>query len=250
MNEVDWRDQLPGRLFIVEGIDGSGKSTQIDLLHKWLVSEGYLVIITEWNSSRIVRRTTSRGKRRRLFTPLTFSLIHAADFSNRVHEQILPALRAGAVVLADRYVYTAFARDAARGVSPTWLRRLYSFAPPPNLAFYFDVPLEEAIRRIDTGRDELKFYEAGRDLDLSDNPSESFRLFQGMIRENYLQIVDECGLVHIDATDTLVNQQQRMRELVTPHLDGVLRAEESGLQEALASIGLRGRYFGDMGRIP
>ena len=250
MNKLDGRDQLPGRLFIVEGIDGSGKSTQIDLLHKWLVSEGYLVIFTEWNSSRIVRRTTSRGKRRRLFTPLTFSLIHAADFSNRVHEQILPALRAGAVVLADRYVYTAFARDASRGVSPAWLRRLYSFAPPPNLAFYFDLPLQEAIRRIETGRDEIKFYEAGRDLELSDNPSESFRLFQGMIRENYLHIVDECGLVRIDATDTLVNQQQKMRELVTPHLDGVLRAEESGLQEALASIGLSGRYFGDMGRIP
>ncbi len=250
MNKLDGRDQLPGRLFIVEGIDGSGKSTQIDLLHEWLVSEGYLVIFTEWNSSRIVRRTTSRGKRRRLFTPLTFSLIHAADFSNRVHEQILPALRAGAVVLADRYMYTAFARDASRGVSPAWLRRLYSFAPPPNLAFYFDLPLQEAIRRIEIGRDEIKFYEAGSDLELSDNPSESFRLFQGMIRENYMHIVDEYGLVRIDATDTLVNQQQRMRELVTPHLDSVLRAEESGLQEALASIGLSGRYFGDMGRTP
>jgi dTMP kinase len=185
-----------------------------------------------------------------LFTPLTFSLIHAADFSNRVHEQILPALRAGAVVLADRYMYTAFARDASRGVSPAWLRRLYSFAPPPNLAFYFDLPLQEAIRRIEIGRDEIKFYEAGSDLELSDNPSESFRLFQGMIRENYMHIVDEYGLVRIDATDTLVNQQQRMRELVTPHLDSVLRAEESGLQEALASIGLSGRYFGDMGRTP
>jgi dTMP kinase len=250
VNKLDGRDQLPGRLFIVEGIDGSGKSTQIDLLHKWLVSEGYLVVFTEWNSSRIVRRTTNRGKRRRLFTPLTFSLIHAADFSNRVHEQILPALRAGAVVLADRYVYTAFSRDASRGVSPAWLRRLYSFAPPPNLAFYFDLPLQEAIRRIEIGRDEIKFYEAGRDLELSDNPSESFRLFQGMIRENYLRIVDECGLVRMDATDTLVNQQQRMRELVTPHLDGALRAEESGLQEALASIGLSGRYFDGMGRIP
>ena len=91
----------------MEGIDGSGKSTQIDLLHKWLVSQGYLVVFTEWNSSPIVRRTTRRGKRRRLLTPLSFSLIHACDFANRVNDQILPALRAGAVVLADRYVYTA-----------------------------------------------------------------------------------------------------------------------------------------------
>ncbi|MDE2769116.1 MAG: thymidylate kinase, partial [Chloroflexota bacterium] len=100
---------LPGRLFIVEGIDGSGKSTQLDLLHKWLVSQGYLVIFTEWNSSRIVRRTTRRGKRRRILTPLTFSLIHAADFSSRVNEKIIPALQAGAIVMAERYVYTAYA---------------------------------------------------------------------------------------------------------------------------------------------
>ena len=239
---------LPGRLFIVEGIDGSGKSTQLDLLHKWLVSQGYLVIFTEWNSSRIVRRTTRRGKRRRILTPLTFSLIHAADFSSRVHEQIIPALQAGAIVLADRYVYTAYARDAARGVSAGWLRRLYAFAPDPTLAFYFDVPLAEAIRRIELGRDELNFYEAGLDLGLSQNPAKSFRLFQGIIRKEYGRLVDEFSLSRIDATDTLVNQQEQMRALVRPHLDGAMRAEDSGLQEALAATGLSGRYLADMWR--
>ncbi|MCY4109693.1 MAG: hypothetical protein OXG11_11770, partial [Chloroflexi bacterium] len=151
------REAPPGKLFVVEGIDGSGKSTQIDLLHKWLVSQGYLVVFTEWNSSPIVRRTTRRGKRRRLLTPLSFSLIHACDFANRVNDQILPALRAGAIVLADRYVYTAYARDGARGMSSQWLRRLYSFAPEPTMAFYFDVPLDEAIRRIEAGRDAVKY---------------------------------------------------------------------------------------------
>jgi len=241
-------EDLPGRLFIVEGIDGSGKSTQLDLLHKWLVSQGYLVIFTEWNSSRIVRRTTRLGKRRRILTPLTFSLIHAADFSSRVHEQIIPALQAGAIVLADRYVYTAYARDAARGVSGNWLRRLYSFAPGPTLAFYFDVPLDEAIRRIELGRDELNHYEAGMDLGLSQNPAESFRLFQGIIREQYGRLVDEFGLERIDATDTLVNQQEQMRALVRPHLEGAMRAEDSGLQDALAATGLSGRYLADMWR--
>ncbi len=241
-------EDLPGRLFIVEGIDGSGKSTQLDLLHKWLVSQGYLVIFTEWNSSRIVRRTTRRGKRRRILTPLTFSLIHAADFSSRVHEQIIPALQAGAIVLADRYVYTAFARDAARGVSGNWLRRLYSFAPDPTLAFYFDVPLDEAIRRIELGRDELNHYEAGMDLGLSQNPANSFRKFQGIIREQYGRLVDEFGLERIDATDTLVNQQEQMRALVRPHLAGAMRAEDSGLQDALAATGLSGRYLADMWR--
>src|SRR5256884_5891185 len=139
---------LPGRLFIVEGIDGSGKSTQLDLLHKWLVGRGYLVVFTEWNSSPIVKGTTKRGKRRRLLSPMSFSLIHAADFANRVHAQILPALEAGAIVLADRYVYTAFVRDAVRGISDKWLRGVYSFAVPPTLAFYFVVPLDAAIRRI------------------------------------------------------------------------------------------------------
>ena len=239
---------LPGRLFIVEGIDGSGKSTQLDLLHKWLVSQGYLVIFTEWNSSRIVRRTTRLGKRRRILTPLTFSLIHAADFSSRVHEQIIPALQAGAIVLADRYVYTAYARDAARGVGAGWLRRLYSFAPDPTMAFYFDVPLDEAIRRIELGRDDLNYYEAGLDLGLSQNPAESFRRFQGIIRTEYGRLVDEFSLSCIDATQTLVNQQEQMRALVQPHLDGAMRAEDSGLQEALAATGLSGRYLADMWR--
>ncbi|MYG34633.1 MAG: thymidylate kinase, partial [Gemmatimonadetes bacterium] len=125
---------LPGRLIVVEGIDGSGKSTQLDLLHKWLRSEGYVTVFTEWNSSPIVRDTTKRGKRKQLLTPMSFSLVHAADFASRTHEQILPALQAGVIVLADRYVYTAFARDAARGVNRNWVRDLYSFAPPPNLA--------------------------------------------------------------------------------------------------------------------
>src|SRR6266700_5822363 len=173
-------DDLPGRLFVVEGIDGSGKSTQLDLLHKWLVSQGYLVVVSEWNSSPIVKSTTKRGKKRRLLSPISSSLIHAADFASRVHAQILPALQAGAVVLADRYVYTAFARDAVRGVSREWIRRLYSFAVQPTVGFYFDVPLEEAIRRIMDGRPTLKYYEAGLDLELADDPEESFRRYQGL----------------------------------------------------------------------
>src|SRR5262249_16475530 len=158
---------LPGRLIIVEGIDGSGKSTQLDLLRKWLVNQGYLVIFSEWNSSPIVKGITRRGKREQLLSPMSFSLIHAADFASRTYSHILPALQAGAVVLADRYVYTAYARDAVRGVNRAWLRRLYSFAIQPTLAFYFDVPLEEAMRRISVGRPEIKFYEAGLDLGLT-----------------------------------------------------------------------------------
>jgi dTMP kinase len=215
--------KLPGRLIIVEGIDGSGKSTQLDLLRKWLVNQGYLVISSEWNSAPIVKGITRLGKRRQLLSPMSFSLIHAADFASRTHSQIMPALEAGAIVLADRYVYTAYARDAVRGVDRDWVRRLYSFAVPPTLAFYFDVPLEEAMRRISVGRPELKFYEAGLDLGLSNDAYESFRRFQGLIRQEYECVVHEFGLRRIDATESLVRQQQRMRELVRPHLDDAMR---------------------------
>ena len=156
--------KLPGKLFVVEGIDGSGKSTQLDLLRKWLIGEGYCVAFSEWNSSPIVGETTRLGKKKKMLTPLTFSLIHAADFADRMERQMLPALKAGTVVLADRYIYTAFARDAARGLDRKWLKRLYSFAVRPTVAFYFDVPLDESLKRILAGRPALKYYEAGMDM--------------------------------------------------------------------------------------
>jgi dTMP kinase len=237
------RSDLPGKLFIVEGIDGSGKSTQLDLLHKWLVGRGYLVLFSEWNSSPIVKGTTKRGKKRRLLSPMSFSLIHAADFASRIHAQIIPALQAGAIVLADRYVYTAFARDAVRGVNRDWLRRVYSFAPRPTISFYFDVPLDEAIRRILEGRPALKYYEAGLDMGLDEDPEESFRIYQGLIRAEYADLVVEFGLERMDATENLIRQQQRMRELVEQHLDGVMRVEGRDLHDALAKAGLRGRYL-------
>ena len=235
---------LPGRLIVVEGIDGSGKSTQLDLLHKWLRSEGFVTVFTEWNSSPIVRNTTKRGKRRQLLTPMSFSLIHAADFASRTHEQILPALQAGVIVLADRYVYTAFARDAARGVNRHWVRNLYSFAPPPNLALYFDVSLDESIRRIAAARAEIKFYEAGMDLGLSDDVHESFRLFQGRILDEYEDLCDEFDITPIDASQSLVNQQVLVRELVEPLLEGMPRREISDvpthIQTGFAAIAAGG----------
>jgi len=235
-------ESVPGRLFIVEGIDGSGKSTQLDLLRKWLVGEGYLVVFSEWNSSPIVKRTTKRGKDLHLLSPMTFSLIHAADLASRIYSEIMPALKAGAIVLADRYIYTAFARDAVRGVSRAWVRRLYSFAVPPTLGFYFDVPLDEAAHRILVGRPEIKYYEAGQDIGLSADPYESFRLFQGLIREEYERLVEEFGLIRMDATAPLTQQQHQMRAIVRPHLEGVMR-QNGSLNRALAEAGLHGRYL-------
>jgi dTMP kinase len=215
------RSAYPGRLFIVEGVDGSGKSTQLTLLAQWLRSEGFLVIYSEWNSSPIVRATTSRGKRRRLLTPLTFSLIHATDFSDRVEREIVPSLKAGAIVLADRYVYTAFARDVARGVDPLWVRSLYRFAPVPTTAFYFRTPLEIALKRILSTRPKLKHYEAGMDMNFHPDPSESYRIFQARILVEYEKLVQEYRLQVMDAVQPVEVQQRLLRNAIRPLLEEV-----------------------------
>ncbi|HEY0404694.1 MAG TPA: hypothetical protein VGC89_03135 [Pyrinomonadaceae bacterium] len=210
--------QFPGKLFVVEGTDGSGKSTQLALLHQWLKAEGYPVFFSEWNSSPLVRQTTKRAKRRRLFTPATFSLIHATDFADRIERDIIPPLKAGAIVLADRYIYTAFARDVARGCDRAWVRETYRFAVRPTVAFFFRAPLDVAIERIISARPELKYYEAGMDMDWSDDVEESFKTFQGKILEEYDRMVDEFGLTLIDAKRSIEKQQREVREIVSRYL--------------------------------
>ena len=221
--EIYGRHHYPGRLFVVEGVDGSGKSTQIALLRQWLISEGYTVFFSEWNSSPLVKKTTSRGKKKQLLTPTTFSLIHATDFADRTEHHIIPPLKAGAIVLADRYIYTAFARDVARGVDQQWVRELYQFAVKPTRAFYFRVPLEVSLSRILSARSELKYYEAGMDLGLSSDPRESFKLFQKRIVDEYEKMVDEFALTVMDAALPIPEQQRFMRKLVLPHLEGIRR---------------------------
>ncbi len=218
--------RFPGKLFVVEGTDGSGKSTQLSLLYQWLKAEGYPVFLSEWNSSPLVKDTTKRAKKRRLFTPATFSLLHATDFADRTERDIIPPLKAGAIVLADRYIYTAFARDVARGCDRAWVRDIYRFAVRPTVAFFFRAPLEVAIARILSGRPELKYYEAGLDMNWSDDPEESFKIFQGKILEEYDRMVDEFGLTVIDATRSIEEQQMEVREIVRRHLEeGTVVAE-------------------------
>jgi dTMP kinase len=212
-----------GKLIIVEGIDGSGKSTQISLLSRWLRLSGFAVAFSEWNSSPLVHETTRRGKKKEMFTPTTFSLIHATDFADRTERYILPLVRAGAIVCADRYAFTAFARDVARGVDPQWVRNLYSFAIRPNLAFYFRTPLEVALSRILGGRDALKYYEAGMDLGMSSDVVESFRIFQGRILAEYEGMSEEMGFHVIDATQSIEEQQKQMRAVVLKELGRSLK---------------------------
>jgi len=201
-----------GKLIAVEGIDGSGKSTQVHLLEQWLRHEKLRVFKTEWNSSEVVKEITSKGKKKGTLTPTTFSLLHATDFADRYERNILPLLHAGYWVLSDRYVYTAYARDAVRGCHPEWIRRLYSFAKKPDIVFYFQVPVDIAVNRILAGRPKLKYYEAGMDLSLSNDIYESYRIFQSRITKIYDSLVRSDGLIVIDGSLAIEEQQRIVRE--------------------------------------
>src|SRR5579862_2619597 len=218
LNNLQQPHEYPGKLFVVEGIDGSGKTTQLGLLAKWLSAEGHRVFVTEWNSSALVKAATKTGKKKNALTPMTFSLLHATDFADRLLYNIVPPLKAGVIVLADRYTYTAFARDAARGVDRRWVRELYSFAVKPDLAVYFRVPIDVSVDRLLARRVKLKFYEAGLDLGLSAQPVESFRLFQGRVLDEYDRLVDEYGLEVVDAVGSITDQQRAVRALLAKHL--------------------------------
>ena len=208
-----------GKLIIVEGIDGSGKSTQLHLLEKWLAFKGVNVFKSEWNSSEMVKEITSKGKKKGLLTPTTFSLLHATDFADRYERNISPLLRAGYFVLADRFVYTAFARDIVRGCNPVWVKKVYDFAVKPDVAFYFKVPVDIAVDRILIGRPKLKYYEAGMDMNLSNDPYESYRIFQGRIIEQYDSLAESEGFTIIDGTLNIEEQQNIVRKKIMPLLE-------------------------------
>jgi dTMP kinase len=151
---------------------------------------------------------------------MTFSLLHATDFADRLLYKIIPPLKAGMIVLADRYTYTAFARDVTRGVDRRWVRELYSFAVRPDLTMYFRVPIEVSLDRLMARRVKLKFYEAGMDLGWSSNPAESFKLFQGKVLDEYDRLVDEYGLEVINAVGSITEQQRLVRRLISPYVNG------------------------------
>ncbi len=209
----------PGKLIAVEGLDGSGKSTQIYLLKRWLERQGLRVFFSKWNSSILVKSATSKGKNRTLLTPTTFSLIHATDFADRYERQLVPLLRAGYIVLCDRYIYTAFARDTVRGCPPDWVREIYEFAVTPDIVFFFKAHLQTSLDRILQGRAQLKYFEAGMDLRLSPDIQESFRIFQSRILEQYLSMSTEFDFTVIDANQLVEAQQSILRKIITSRID-------------------------------
>src|SRR3954453_20220282 len=214
MDALNQPHNFPGKLIIVEGIDGSGTSTQLQWAKRHLEARGLAPFFTEWNSADLIKEVTKKGKKKMSLTPMTFSLLHATDFAHRLVHNILPPLKAGMIVLADRYVYTAFARDVIRGCDRDWVRKVYDFAPRPDRAFYFNVPIDVSVHRITSGRAKIKDYEAGMDLGLATDRVSSFKIFQGRILEEYGRIRDEYGLTEIDATQGIGEQQRIMREMI------------------------------------
>ncbi|MCC6443918.1 MAG: dTMP kinase [Armatimonadetes bacterium] len=214
MSRLHESHNMPGKLIVVEGIDGSGKSTQAMLLQKWLSSYGIPTVFTEWNSSLLVKSTTKAAKKRNALTPTTFSLLHATDFADRLTYQIIPPLKGGMVVIADRYAFTAFARDAARGVDSQWVRDVYSFAIKPDISFYFRVSIDVSLERLLGARAAIKFYEAGMDVTDKSDPVESFRDFQGRVLKRYDEMSAEYDLTVMDATHPIDVQQREVRKVV------------------------------------
>jgi dTMP kinase len=211
----------PGRLIVVEGGDRSGRSTQINLLLEWLRDRGVSVVRTDWSTSPHISKAIHKAKAEGTLRPITFSLFYAADFADRVANVIIPALQRGEVVVADRYIYTAFARDMARGADPNWLKTLYRFAPQPDVVFYLRVPPE-----VTQGREPsvpvkaLDRYEFGLDLGLSADPQRSFQLYQQRVFDQFERLTAEYGLIVIDGDRMVEAIHRTIRDIVKDLISG------------------------------
>ena len=208
-----------GVLIAVEGLDGSGKSTQAHLLVEWLRSMGAPVHHTEWNSSPLVASSTKKAKKQKRLKPETFHLIHAADFADRYERQIQPLIEVGGIVVCDRYKFTALARDGSRGIDSDRIEKCYSFAREPDLTLYFKVSPDVSLSRIDKGRSQLKYYEAGMDMNLSEDPFESYLILQGRQREIYDGLTQSGRMVEIDADRTIPEVLKSVREIINDKFD-------------------------------
>jgi dTMP kinase len=204
----------PGVLITVEGTDGVGRTTQIAMLKQWLEVQGYGVVETGWTRSPLIGRAITQAKRGRVLNRFTYSLLYAADFADRLEKEILPALRSGFVVLADRYVFTAFARDVARGVDRQWVRDLFGFAPVPHLVLYLKIDIANLIRRV-VPHGLMDYFESGMDIGRGEDPYESFKRYQSLLIREYNKMADEFDFKIFDARQRPEKIQERLRAVVS-----------------------------------
>ena len=225
-------DGVPGKLIAIEGTDGVGRTTQIQLLREWLEVQGYGVIETGWTRSELMQPTIELAKASNTLNKLTFVLLYATDFADRLEKEIIPALKAGFIVLSDRYIFTALARAGVRGVDRTWMRNLYGFAIAPHLVFYLKTDEKTLIRRVLQARG-MEYWESGMDMKLGDDIYESFRAYQRSLLREYASMADEFGFRVLDARRKIDVIQEELRRQIGAFLaetdTTAVRSEEPAL---------------------
>jgi dTMP kinase len=189
---------LPGKLIVLEGSDGVGRSTQTQLLRRWLEDEGFAVSDTGLKRSEMTQQGIEEARKGHTLGRITMSLFYAADFADRLENQIIPALQAGFIVLSDRYLYSIMARDIVRGADPDWARKVYGFALKPDLVLYLKADVSDLVSRLIHGRG-LNYWESGMDIHPSQNPYDSFIDYQSELIMRFDQFAEEFGFVVVDA---------------------------------------------------
>ncbi|MGH7932619.1 MAG: dTMP kinase [Candidatus Binataceae bacterium] len=233
--------RLPGHLIAIEGTDGVGRSTQINLLRPWLELEGYAVSNTGWARSPLLHATINEAKAGHQLTVMTFSLLYAADFADRLEHEILPALQAGFIVIADRYMYTAFARNTVMGADPAWTRDLFGMALVPDLVLYLDIDVETLVPRTVQGKG-MDYWESGMHLALGTDLFDSFQHYQGRLIGEYRRLAEEFKFISIDARLSIDEVQGQLRAHIADYLRGVASDKDAG---AAASEDARQSQFKD-----
>ncbi|MDB5323594.1 MAG: tmk [Phycisphaerales bacterium] len=213
-------DSCSGKLLVIEGTDGTGRSTQASMLKEWLEVQGYGVIDTGWTRSKLVGKAITDAKLGHSLNRLTYCLMYATDLADRMEYQIIPALKSGFIVLADRYIYTAIARGIVRGADPEWLRDLYGFAVVPDLVCYLQLGVKELIPRVlSTGK--INYWESGMDMNYGDDLYDSFVTYQGALIEEFDRIAATYdNFVTLDAREEPRVTQRRLRDTVAAYLEG------------------------------
>lgn len=210
-----------GVLITFEGIDGSGKTTNLGLIQDWLKDQGYDVLWTEWDDSNVMRKAMKKAKKKHRMTPILFTLMQAASIADRLDDHVLPHLNKGGVVLADRWYYTCLARDVVRGMKRDYVESVFRFAPKADLAVYFDIDPKIALeRKLQDEGEEISYYEAGQDIDGAPGDyKDGFLWFQSKVRAEYRRGVAREGLMQIDADQSIDATNELLKNMVGKLLD-------------------------------
>lgn len=203
-----------GLLIVIEGTDGSGRSSQVNLLSQYIKNKCYGCTVSQWKTSRLISGVINEAKEKNMLNTTTYSLLYAADYTDRLENEIIPALKAGFVVLMDRYIYTAYVRDSVRGHNIEWVKNLYEFAPEPDLVFYLNVPVDILIKRLIAKNGGLDYFEAGRDIGLSTDIYNSFEIYQKRCLLEYKKLIKEYNFIELDGTKSPQEIHQKIIEYV------------------------------------